>query len=198
MKKLILPVLLFSSLLFAGCLNPGPSTNNQPPANQENSTETRVFNNNEFSLNFPASWDVIQAKDFTSDIPSETQVVIRNNIKNEDFTANINVIKHSFQNSAKNSLDYGQEILNRQKSGLLNYRETKKEIVKRNIGGQQVDTYLVEFEAKLNQTDPILKFVQTFATKDNNGYTALGSYSQLENSIVINQVNQTVQSFQVN
>lgn len=197
MKKLLIPTLLLSSLLLGGCLNPGPSTTNQPPTNQDTSTETRVYNNNEFSISFPASWDIIQPKDFTSDIPSETQVVLRNNLKNEDFTANINVIKHSFQ-TAKNSLDYGQEILNRQKNGLLNYRETKKEIVKRSIGGQSVDTYVVEFEAKLNQTDPILKFVQTFATKDNNGYTALGSYSQLENTIVINQVNQTIQSFQVN
>lgn len=197
MKNLIVSTLLASSLLLSGCLSPGPQTA-QPDPNQPISTETRVYNNNEFSLNFPADWDIIQPKDFTSDIPAETQVVIRNNIKNEDFTANINIIKHSFQSAAKNSLDYGQEILNRQKSGLLNYRETKKEIVKRTISGQTIDTYVVEFEAKLNQTDPILKFIQTFATKGNNGYTALGSYSTQENSLVMNQVMETVKSFQVN
>jgi hypothetical protein len=196
MNRLIISTILASSLLLSGCLSPGPQTN-PPVTNPDISTETRVYNNNEFSITSPSAWDIIQPKDFTSDIPAETQVVIRNNIKNEDFTANVNVIKHSFQ-SSKNSLDYGQEILNRQQSGLLNYRETKKEIVKRNVGGQPVDTYLVEFEAKLNQTDPILKFVQTFATSGNNGYTALGSYSTQENSIVINQVIESIRSFQIN
>jgi len=158
---------------------------------------TKVYNNNQFAFSFPADWDVIEQKDFTSDIPRETQVVVRNNIKNDTFTANINVVKNDLQ-VTQSSLDYAKAVLNRQKTGLLDYKETKREIIQIPVGGQNSETYYVEFEARLNQTDPITKFAQTYAVKDKSGFIIMGAYSSQENTSIIDKVAAAVRSFKVN
>jgi len=184
-------------LVLGGCFNTDGSTPATPTTNGSTpSTQSKVFNNNLFAFNFPGDWDVIQPKDFTSEVPQETLVVVRNNIKNDTFTANINVVRNALQKDIS-SLDYAKEILNRQKTGLLDYRETKREILPISIGGQNQETYYVEFEARLNATEPVTKFSQTYAVKDKAGYIIMGSYSIDEQSAVIDKISSVVKSFKV-
>jgi hypothetical protein len=182
-------------LTLSGCFSLDGGT--APVDTTQGSSQSRTYNNNQFSFVFPGSWDVIEPKDFTSDIPRETQVVIRNNIKNDTFTANINIVKNDLQTD-KSSLDYAKEILNRQKTGLLDYKETKRELIKLPIGGQDQETYYVEFDARLNATDPITRFIQTYAVKDRGGFIMMASYSQQESTTVIDQLQKMVRSFRVN
>lgn len=196
MKKLFISSIVIStSILLSGCF--GTDDAGSIPAPDDTSNETKTYTSSEFSIKFPASWDVIDPKDFTSEIPPETVVALRNNIKNDTYTANINIVKNSLQTS-KSSLDYAKEILNRQKTGLLDYKETKREIVKIIVSGQPQETYYTEFEARLNQTDPIIKFVQTYAVKDRAGYIAMGAYSMQENSVVSEQVKTSVKTLNIN
>lgn len=197
MNKKILSILLLSTAFtLSGCFSADNQTGTSTDANADN-TETRTYQNSQFSLSFPGTWDVIEPKDFTSEIPRETQLVIRNNIKNDTFTANINIVRNDLQ-LALSSLDYAKEIINRQRTGLLDYKETKREIINIQVGGQSQETYYTEFEARLNQTDPVTKFVQTYAVKDKAGYIMMGAYSTQENTPVIDQINNTVKSFKVN
>ncbi len=197
MNKKILSILLLSTAFtLSGCFSADNQTGTSTDANADN-TETRTYQNSQFSLSFPGTWDVIEPKDFTSEIPRETQLVIRNNIKNDTFTANINIVRNDLQ-LALSSLDYAKEIINRQRTGLLDYKETKREIINIQVGGQSQETYYTEFEARLNQTDPVTKFVQTYAVKDKAGYIMMGTYSTQENTPVIDQINNTVKSFKVN
>lgn len=194
MSKKILATSLIALTLLTGCfsVDSGATT-----TADQNDQQSKNYNNNEFSFAYPGSWDLIEPKDFTSDIPSETQVVVRNNIKNETFTANVNIVKNGLQVD-KTALDYAKEILNRQKTGLLDYQETKRDLVKINVGGQDQDTYYVEFNARLNATDPVLRFIQTYVVKNKQGYIIMASYSQQESSIIIDQLQKIVKSFRVN
>lgn len=195
--KLAKGVIILSILLtLSGCFSLDGS-GSTPTDNNPAGAQSRTYNNNQFSFAFPSSWDVIEPKDFTSDIPRETQVVVRNNIKNDTFTANINIVKNDLQTD-KSSLDYAKEILNRQKTGLLDYKETKRELIKLPIGGQDQETYYVEFDARLNATDPVTRFIQTYAVKDRAGFIMMASYSQQENTTVIDQLQKMVKSFRVN
>lgn len=197
-KKLIAIALVVPALFFSGCFsvdNSGGSTTTS--AQGQGSNLTKTYNNNQFAFSFPADWDVIEQKDFTSDIPRETQVVVRNNLKNDTFTANVNVVKNDLQ-ATQSSLDYAKEILNRQKTGLLDYKETKREIIQIPVGGQNTETYYTEFEARLNQTDPVTRFFQTYAVKDKAGYIIMGASSTQENTAVIDKVSAAVKSFKVN
>lgn len=174
-KIKLFSLIFISSLLLSGCLTTGDSSSNSGSQQEDNNyQQTLKYINNQFSFNFPERWDLIEPKDFTSEIPQETQVVVRNNIKNETFTANVNVVKNTLQESLS-SLDYAKAILNRQQTGLLDYKETKRELVKIKVAGQEEDTYYIEFTARLNATDPLTKFIQTFGVKDKNGYIILGS-----------------------
>jgi len=95
-------------------------------------------------------------------------------------------------------LDYAKEILNREKDGLLDYKETKRDLVKIKIAGNDIETYNVEYEARLAQTDPLVHFIQSFAVKNKAGYIILGSSSLQENSTVVNKVSDIIKSFKIN
>ena len=196
MKTNIAAILLIgASITLSGCFG-GDGGSGTVPAG-ENSGKTSNYQSSQFSLTFPSGWDVIESKDFTSEIPRETQVLIRNNIKNDTFTANINVVRNDLQ-TGQSSLDYAKEVLNRQRTGLLDYKETRREIISVPVGGQGQETYYTEFEARLNATDPVLKFAQIYAASGNSGYIVMGAWSPLESSAVVEQVINTVKSFRVN
>jgi hypothetical protein len=195
-KKLLSILLIATTLMLSGCFSSDGQTTTSS-GTDGNAPDNKVYQNSQFSLSFPGSWDVIEPKDFTSEIPPETQLVIRNNIKNDTFTANINVVRNDLQ-LTMSSLDYAKEIINRQRTGLLDYKETKRDIINIQVGGQSEESYYTEFEARLNQTDPVTKFVQTYAVKDKAGFIIMGSYSTQENTTVVDQVNAVVKSFKVN
>jgi hypothetical protein len=195
MKTKIATILLFgATLTLAGCFSDGGSG---PMPAPDTTGKTSTYQSTQFTLSFPAGWDVIESKDFTSEIPRETVLVIRNNIKNDTFTANVNVVKNDLQ-TGTNSLDYAKEVLNRQRTGLLDYKETKREIISVPVGGQGQESYYTEFEARLNATDPVLKFAQIYAASGNSGYIVMGAWSMQENSTIVEQVVNTVKSFRVN
>jgi len=194
MKSIIIAVGCL--VVLGGCFNTDTTTPTISSNGSTPSSSSKVFNNNQFAFNFPSDWDVIQPKDFTSEVPQETLVVIRNNIKNDTFTANVNVVRNTLQKDISN-LDYAKEILNRQKVGLLDYKETKREIVSITIGGQAQETYFVEFEARLNATEPVTKFIQTYAVKDRAGYIIMGAHSFDEQSAVVDKLSSVIKSFKV-
>lgn len=167
------------------------------PTTQQQATpdeKSRIIDTPEYTLRIPREWDVIESKDFTSDVPQETALVVRNNVKNETFTANVNIIRRNLQ-TTQETLDYAKEVINRQKTGLLNYKEDKRDVSKMTIGGKQVDSYVVTFEGKKDAQSDQLKFVQTYAVKGTFGYIVTGSYSLQETSDNMNAVETIVKSF---
>ncbi len=188
-KKILgISIMMVTVLALSGC---GNSSTQQKPTTDERS---RVIDNAEFTMRIPREWDVIEAKDFTADVPAETTMVVRNNVKNEDFTANVNVIRRSLQ-TTKETLEYAKEVINRQKSGLLNYKETKRDVSKMKIGDKTVDSYVVTFEGKKDAESDLVRFVQTYAVKGNMGYIVTGSYSLKESGDNMNTVEEIVKSF---
>lgn len=196
MKKTILFLIIIVSIpLFGGCFSIDDNGSNGSTQSQNNDL-AKTYSTNQFSFVYPQDWDLIEPKDFTSEIPAETQVVVRNNIKNDTFTANINVVKNDLQ-ANKSTLDYAKEVLNRQKTGLLDYKETKRELIKIQVGGQEQETYYTEFEARLNSTEPVTRFFQTYAVKDKSGYVIMGASSLQENTATINKLQKAVLSLKV-
>ncbi len=190
----------FAAVLMAMSLTAcfGPSTSGSTSSsNSQPSTEQKAYNNGDIFLTFPANWEVIQPADFTSDIPFETQVVVRNNVKNEIFTATTAVTKTNIP-AGTPTTDFALSLLNKQKYGLIDYKETSRETVNINVGGQEIETYLVKFEAKEKPNDQTLRYIQKFAVKNNAGYVILGATSLQESETVVNSVGNIINSFKVN
>ncbi len=179
-------------LVMTGCSFGGTT----PKISDDDKTRLIDATQYDFTIRIPREWDVIEAKDFTKEVVPETVIVFRNNVKNEDFTANVNVVRKTLMDT-RETLDYAKMVLNRQKGGLYNYRETSRDLIQIAIGGKKVDTYFTTFEAKKDPSSSLTKFVQTYAVKGTEAYIVTGSMSPKENQNNINAVEDIVRSFSV-
>jgi hypothetical protein len=192
-KYFLLGLFVFSFISLWGCSLGGGTT---PTVTTDERIRTIDDPQYDFTVRIPREWDVIERKDFAAEVPKETVIVFRNNIKNENFTANVSVLRHSLQ-KPQSTLDFAKLILNRQRTGLYNYKETRRDLVKTKIGGKEVDTYVTYFEAKKDPASPLARFIQTYVVKDNSAYIALGAFSPEENSNNVKTVEDIVKSFKL-
>lgn len=192
MRTAFTSFLLVALLSLGGCFNFSGEEAQQP----EPGGESSVYQTNDFSINIPADWEVIDENDFTPEVPDETVAVFRNNVKNENFTANVNVVQRGIQ-SPVTSMEYANLVNNRQKSGLVDYRETRKETISIASGDQKEDTYFIAFEARKSSSDPLIRYFQTYGVRGNSAYIVTGALSTQENESTVQTVEKIVRSFRL-
>jgi hypothetical protein len=185
-----LSAILFLSL--GGCFNLGGSQTTQKPVDER----SKVYETNEFTITVPKTWEVIEKKDFTSDVPAETVVVFRNNVKNETFTANMVIVKNTLQEPIA-TLEYAKMVLNRQKSGLYDYKESRRDETKITIGGNEDPTFFTLFEAKKSTEENSVRYLQTYGIKGKSAYIVTGAVSTQENDSVVKDIENMVKSFKL-
>jgi len=104
MKKLLL--LLLIPFILTGCFGGDDSSTTGGFANPNYNT----YDNTAFTISYPKDWEVIDSKSFTSNVPAETLIDFRNNIKNEIFTANTNISQSKLPLEIT-SADFGKSTL---------------------------------------------------------------------------------------
>lgn len=186
-------LLIGSFFLFAGCFNFGDDTT---PSIQPVDEQSRLYETDIFSIIIPKDWEMIEQKDFTSDVPEVTMIVFRNNVKNENFTANVNIVKNSLQDPVS-TLEYAKLVNNRQKSGLVDYNETQKDLRNINIGGSDQETFFTAFEARVAANDKLIRYMQTYGVKERNAYIVTGSFSPQESETSSQKIESIVKSFRL-
>jgi len=185
--------IIFLSLLvlsLGGCFNFGGSTTKSEDARNQ------TYENSEISIQIPKEWETIEKKDFTSDVPAVTLVVFRNNVKNETFTANVNIVSNPLQETV-DSVEYAKLVYNRQKNGLYDFQELKREDLKIKIGGKDTATTYLVFTAKKATDQPDVKYLQVYAVKNNLAYIVTGAVSPKENDVTVQTIESIVKSFQL-
>lgn len=169
-NKSLIVFALIATLTFAGCFG-----NSEDDVVTDVPTDFKTFNAPSFSISVPSAWNVIEPVDFTSEIPSGTQVIFKNNIKGEVFTANVNVSKEVLK-SPFTSYDYGLEIMENNKK-LKNYKKIARDNeYKILIGGELVNSILVTFEGKESEEQPTIRIIQTYAVAGADAYTVSSAY----------------------
>ncbi|MFA5829141.1 MAG: hypothetical protein WC843_01455 [Candidatus Gracilibacteria bacterium] len=178
---------------FTGCFNFGGGSTNPTVTTSD---QTRKIDDPKYAFTaiIPREWDIIEAKDFTKDVPQETQLVLRNNVKNEDFTANVNVVHHVLQ-TTRETLEYAKQVINAEKTGLYNYQESKRDTFQIPIADKKADTYVTYFVGAKEPSSDVITFIQTFAVKGTDAYIITGSYSPKESQINVKAVESIVKSF---
>jgi hypothetical protein len=184
---------ILSVLTLSGCINLSGGTSG---GTNTTTDQTQLYETSGFSITIPKSWDIIEKKDFTSEVPEETQVVFRNNVKNENFTANVNIVKNALQQPVSTA-DYANMVLNREKTGLFDYKESRKDPVKISIGGTDTDTFFVLFEAKKSTGDNVVRYLQTYGVKSDSAYIVTGAVSPQENAAMVSTIETVVKSFKL-
>ncbi len=189
-----LPLLLLGTLfLFSGCFNFGSGSSTTTATND---ARFNLYENSDYSLSVPKNWDTIDKTQFTAEVPEETDVVFRNNVKNETYTADIAIIRRPFQTSLP-SLEFAKYVYNRQSSGLYDFKELRKDLVKIKVAGKEEDTFLLIFEARKSPKDKLLRFYQTFGFKNNVGFIAIGSLSPQEDANTAKLIEDSIKSLVV-
>jgi hypothetical protein len=169
-KKSLFIFGLCATLTFTGCFG-----GDEEDVSTDIPSDFKTFNATSFSISVPGPWEIIEAADFTSDIPAGTQVIFKNNIKDDVFTANTNVSKEILT-SPFSTYDFGLNIMANNKK-LKNYREISRDNeYKILIGGNLVNSILVEFEGKENEGQPNIRVVQTYAVAGADAYTISSAY----------------------
>jgi hypothetical protein len=189
-KKIISVIFMFGFLIsLNGCFG-SDSTSPTP----EIKTQTTLYENDEFSIYFPSEWEKIEKTDFTSEMPKETQVAFRNNVKSEIFTANVNVSKTDISERLT-SKEYANEIIESQKQNLKNFKEITKEDLNLKISSTDVSSVLYVFDGKQRASDETAKFSQTYLVKGNTGYIATCAVSLTEDENTASICENMIRSF---
>lgn len=148
----------------------------------------RVYEDSTLSIQIPKSWETIDKTSFTSNVPTETNIGFRNNIKSDIFTANINIAQKELNSKADiTAKDFAKSSLEVSKNNLIGYQLLNEKEAK--------NSYLAEFEGKKSASEQIIHFKELFVVKNGIGYTVIGSYLPNEDESVVNAIGEMLDSF---
>lgn len=134
------------------------------------STENlKTYQGTDFTINIDPTWKIINQSDFYAEIPKETVVAFTTPEAYNGFFINVNIIKEDLKQQVS-SINYGRANINMSAQNLTDY--TKIQEVKMSVGGEPALLHI--FQARLNPSEKIIKFVQLYATKGNYGYIVSG------------------------
>ncbi len=176
--------------LLAGCFNFGDESEDEGITEEGYTT----YKTQDFNIGVPSAWEVINEDEFTAEVPDVTVVVFRNNVKNETFTANVNIVTKQLQEPIS-SLEYAKMVVNRQADGLTDYNEQDKQTVKILKEGEEVETLITRFEARKTASENLVKYVQTYGVTGNKSFIVTGAVSPRESESVLQTVEKIVKSF---
>ncbi|MBU1019384.1 MAG: hypothetical protein ABII07_04005 [Patescibacteria group bacterium] len=186
-KLLLLPLLLL--LLLTGCLgNVTPEENTDNPLYYKYSGAT-------YSIEVPNDWEVISQ--FTSDYPSNTLVAFKNNLKDQDFIANVNIVANTLGKGLGNG-DYAIEMLKYHEGTLIDYKLLEQQEVEVIVAGQSIPTYLNYFEGRNSVSSDLLRFLQVYVVSENFGYIATATFLPDEDEFIFENCKHMVKSLAVN
>ncbi len=185
MKKL-LSLLTLSTLFLANC---GGSASEEAAGEQGKT----LYSGEGFEISAPQDWEIIEQKDFTANVPAETQVAFRNNEKSEIFTANVNVTKNILPEEIT-SINFAKSSVAKISQSLLSFEKLKEENYAFADGENVINTLWIEFQGKQSATSDIILFKQLFVVKGTTAFTATGALLPNENESIVKQIDEMLNS----
>jgi len=177
MKKII--SLLATISLLTGCFGIGTSPITEAPVGY------KIFSTNDLQIIYPDAWEVLTQDLFNSQVPSNTIVSIRNKIKSDIFTANLNITSGKAKNLT--SIDLEKANVEKLKNSLLNFELTDT---------QEVDNGVkISFKGKKSPTEAIVNFTQLIIVKNSIGYIVTASSIPGEDESIVKDLNEMLDSF---
>jgi len=192
MKKLLL--ILSTTLLLSGCFGSDSAISDLTSSNGASNPNFKIYETAGFSIEMPNDWEIIDSKTFTSNVPAETIIGFRNNLRNEVFTANVNISQTKIPEETL-SIDFGKSTLLKAKESLVGFKELSKEDISLQISDTEITTFISGFEGKKSPADPIVNFKQLYISYKGAGYTVTGAYLPIEDESVVKMIDAMLHSF---
>jgi hypothetical protein len=192
--KTKLLALLFIPIMLTGCFGGDGSESGGEQVSVEPGKV--MYDAGAYSIIYPEDWEVIETADFTSNVPMQTLVGFRSNIKNEIFSANVNVVRGNVEEGLS-SKDYGKSsLINAQKS-LISFEELGKENINFTVNDAEIETYIAKFQGQQSASDPMITFRQLYLVSNSIGYVVTAAYEANEDESIVNATYEMLKSFRI-
>lgn len=177
-------------VLLSGCFGGGDENKTTDQA-----TGFHPYETSEFRVNIPNEWEVLTPLNFTSDIPKNTVVAFRHNVKNPRFTTNGAIVKNEISQEVP-SLDYAKALHQKIATDLGSYKELVAEQTEIKVGGKPVATLLLSIEGRETPEADLKRFIITTAVEGKNAYTMVGAFLAGDEAVAAT-IETMVRSFEV-
>jgi len=202
MKKVITILAITSTIMILpGCFG----ITNDTPATDSQTTQTgtpvpqnfSIYQASDFSIAHPSAWEILKKEDFTSNVPTSTIAIFRNNIKNDIFTSNLN-ISQSAINEGVTSSDFGLQTLTTEKYNLVGFTEIKRENYTIGEGEKAIQSFITTFQGRKTITENLIEFKQLCIARNGYGIIITAAYLPNEDQTVTANIETMIKSFKFN
>lgn len=194
-KSLLISLLILSMTIFTGCFGGDDETATEETSQDQADTQPSdlIYDATDFSITIHKDWEIIEPDSFTSNVPLETLVGFRNNIKNEAFTSNINVAKFSV-NENVSSLDLSKSTLAKAKQSLIGFNQISSENI---TIPDEIDAVIADYEGKKSASEAVVHFKQLYAVQGQNAFIVTAAYLPDESESTLTLIDRMLESFRL-
>jgi len=187
MKRFLLSILCL--LVLSGCSDGGDVVEVTP-------VNTHYYATKDFRILIPDEWEIIEPNRFTSQTPVNTLIAFRNNVRNENFTANVVIITNALQQTISTT-DYSRLLLQKLKTELIGYTELQVENIPITIGAGLENTLFSFIEGREGSNSDVKRFMQSSGVKEKNAYIAIGSFLSDDLEATAQTIEKMIRSFEI-
>ena len=189
MKKLSISLFVIPFFLSA-CFGGGDETQTA-----DQTTGFHPYATQEFRVDIANEWEVLTPLNFTSDMPKNTAVAFRSNVKNPRFTTNIAISKNEISEEVP-SLDYAKALHQKIATDLGSYKEFIAEQTEVKVAEKPAATLFLSVEGRESPEADLKRFIITTAVKGKNAYTIVGAFLATDEGAT-KTIESMVRSFEV-
>jgi hypothetical protein len=132
-------------------------------------TSLKTYDGGVFTIGIDSTWKIITQSEFYPEVPKETLVAFTTPEAYDGFFINVNVVKEQLA-SEVTSIDYARANINLAAQNLTDYEKVQEATV--DLGGTPGMVHI--FQARLNPTENLIRFVQLYAVKGKDAYIVSG------------------------
>jgi len=176
----VLTLVIFSTIL-NGC-----------GAKQDVNANLQTYEGGNFVININPNWKIITESDFYPEVPDETVVAFTTPEAYDGFFINVNVVKENLNNNVS-AIDYARANINLAAQNLTDYEKVQEAQI--DIGGTPGMIHI--FQARLNPSEKLIRFIQLYATKNKSGYIVTGGMLPSTPKNIRDEIGASVTSFRL-
>ena len=165
MKKIITKVFALIIVLIGVVVLNGCGSDEEGTVNKD----LKAYDGGSFSIQVDPTWKIMTPTDFFDEIPKETVVAFTAPEVFDGFFINVNIVREDLKKEVA-AIDYARANINLSAQNLTDYEKVQE--AKIDIG--EIPTLIHIFQARLNPSEKLIRFVQLYATNGRYGYIVTG------------------------
>lgn len=155
-------------------------------------SELKTYDGGAFTIGIDPNWRILNESDFYEEVPDETIVAFTTPEAYDGFFINVNIVEEDLP-TAVSSTDYARANISLAEQNLTDYEKVQEAQV--DLGGVPAMVHI--FQARLNPTEKLIRFIQLYVASGTKGYIVTGGMLPSTPEDIRNVVGASVTSFRL-